>query len=272
MTPKNSIRFEKYLSTYQFYSNSISFRIISSKAFEKFKNVQNFQLNQLANGRFYFSSTRREILLLKYDMWSRCLAEIENYFIEMSGNEVNNIVGSEDLNFILSLANKTTDVYKEIMLNKNIDYFDIEFTKIWLEIHESVYLYMLEMLKGIEGYSYEMAFTLIVDLLIKCMQYTLIEIYELDSIICKRNKDCKTCEESDDCETSDFVIICELSESYFHMFGESLAANRLNVYKKYFDIDSIFIKNYTDENIPKELINDLEKTNINIDYKKTLIK
>lgn len=271
--PQDSIRFNNFLDSYNFYSNSINFRIQSSKAIEKFKNVQSFQLNQLANGKYYFSQTRREILLLKYDMWSRWMIEIENLFIELSGNEVSNVVVRDDVNTILSLADKTVHKYNSIMLDEHQENFDNHFTKIWLELHDIIYKYMVDMIKGTEGYTYDVAFTLIVDILVQVMQHTLLEIYELDSFIFRRENNHSDCTDSncDSTDLSDFVIIGDLSEKCLHLFNESLVRHRIEIYKKYFNVTKIYIKNCTDDDIHKDVLEDLEKSGVEIDFKKSLL-
>jgi hypothetical protein len=112
--------------------------------------VQSFQLSQLIKGKFFFTKDRREILLQKYDLWSRFLYEVENFCIERSGDE-NKLTTVDDVNLVLVLAEKTSELYKRLML---VDYnhrFENVFLKIWLEIHETPYRYLIQEIKLLAG-------------------------------------------------------------------------------------------------------------------------
>jgi len=264
MTHPIDNRYNKFLSTYDFYTNSIDFRIHSSSALEKWKNVQAFQLNQLVNGRFFFAADRREVILLKYDLWSRWLYEIENLCIELT--EDDRQVNSDDIDTIIDLADKTTEIYKNIIRNEFSTYFDTKFTSMWLEQHEHVYNYMVKKIKSLNGCSFVFTFTSIVDILCDVMQYTLVEIYELDNVILKMNVD----PTDNDCVP--FVVISNLSERVFQEYDICLVCERIKVLKKYFEFDTVYLKNYTDEDISLGLINCIENTGVSIDYRKSITK
>lgn len=276
--PTSSYRYKTFLSTYKFHNNSINFRILSSKALEKFKNVQSFQLNQLKNGKFYFSRDRREILLLKYDMWSRWIIEIENLCIEMIGNEEVGEIKSKDIELITLLAKKTEDKYKTVILKENKEKFDQEFTKIWLEVHNSAFLYMLDEINMLKGLTYTEMFIKLVDILIEIMQYTLIELHELDSIFCKLKSDCNTCNHRFLCprnKTDDlgiFIVITPFTKKCFDNSKLCLVSERIKTYQKYFEFNEIYFKNYTDEKLSISLIENIEKFNIKIDYMRSLFQ
>jgi len=254
---KASKRYQSFLNNYEFYPNSIQFRINSSKSLEKFKNVQSFQLNQVLNGKYHFNQDRREILLLKYDMWSRWLVEIENLMIELSGNHLEFTLKEKDIEMIISLAVKTSDTYKDVINNKHKENFDQEFSKLWMEIHELSFTYMIEEIKLLTLSSYGTAFTKIVDILTEVMQNTLYEIYELDSIISNNSN-------------SIFLIVTNMSYKCFDSIGVCSIENRINIYKKYFKFDEIYFKNYTDHKLRPNIIDGLEKDGIEINYKKSI--
>jgi hypothetical protein len=271
-------RYKKFLENYEFYPNSVHFRIYSSKALEKFKNVQSFQLNQISNGKYYFSHDRREILLLKYDMWSRWLYEVENLMIELSGNHPEFIIDKKDIELIISLAEKTSETYKNVILHKHSESFDQIFTNIWLKIHESPFRYMVEKIKDLIGYNFETTFIKIVDILVEVMQYTLYEIYELDSVICKFTKKCSECNEEDGCKKIKdkdeciFLIITEMAYKSHDKIKICLITERLKYYKEHFNIDEVYFKNYTDGKIKSRLIDEIERENIKINFRKSLIE
>ena len=275
-------RYNNYLGTYYFNSNCIEFRIQSAKAIEKFMNVQAFQLNQLVNGKFYFAQDRREILLLKYDMWFRWLIEIENFFIELCGSKSNQekTTSKKDLEFIIKLADKTSKSYHNVILNVAPERFEEQFVKIWLKIHSFSYNYMIEELKDLEHLSFAKAFNIIVDILVYVMQYTLIEIYELDSLFCQKISECEFCEHGELCPKNKrdehdqipFLIIGPISKNCIKNSFKCLPIKRLIIYKEYFDIKEIYFKNYTDEPISNDIVKMINSTGVEINFKKSIVK
>lgn len=277
---QTSKRYQKFLDSYEFYANSVNFRIHSSKALEKFKNVQSFQLNQLANGKYHFAQDRREVLLLKYDMWSRWLYEIENLMIELSGNHLEHIINSKDIDMIIMLALKTSKSYKTVIHDKHTAFFDTKFVNIWEEMHELAFEHMLESIKLLNGLSFDIVFTRIVDILVEVMQYTLTEIYELDSVFCKLVIKCDNCPEEAVCpknkredseENTIFVIVGSLAYKCLSTTGKCIISERIKIYKKYFDFNEIYFKNYTDEPLHQHLIELIEDSDININFKKSIV-
>lgn len=262
-------RLETFLENYAFFSNNIGFRIKSSKALEKWKNIQSFQLNQIANGKYHFHPQKREILLLKYDLWTRWITEIENLMIEMSENSPENVITEEQICGIIKLADKTTSVYKDIILDKHKDRFHNLFSKAWLETHELVYDIMLTEVRGLAGFRFDISFTALVDILSSVMQYTLLELHELNDLFCYYNKDSveenkgKTFEEIN----TPFMIITKMDELSYNLTGKYLVVERFKIYKKRFGITSTFFKNYSGQQIPKEIFEQIEETGTNIKYK-----
>lgn len=252
-------RYARYLSNYEFYSNSIQFRVISSKQLEKFKNVQAFQLNQVINGSYKFDETTREVVLLKYDMWSRWLYEIENLFIELNGDRTNTfkVINDKHINYIVSLIDKTSDFFMDIVKNKHPDNFNQDFINIWLEMHQIAHDYLTDSIYDLLGINFNRAFGMIVDKIISVLQYSLVEIYELDNV--SKNLDA-------------FLIIEDLSMSLKRSTDKCLLLERALIYKKHFDINTFYIKNYTDEHFPISMAKKLEDHGINIDYKKSLTR
>ena len=124
-------RLDNFLDNYQFYPNSVEFRIKSSKALERFKNVQSFQLNEIKNGRYKFSKTRRELLLLKFDLLTKVLYESENLCIQFYGEQyASNIV----VESVVSLVSKASYLYNKIIKEDHPDSFDPIFSGIWIEM------------------------------------------------------------------------------------------------------------------------------------------
>lgn len=248
-------RFNDYLGSYQFFPNSIEFRIASSKAMEKWKNVQSFQMNQLINGKFFFAQDRREILLLKYDMWSRWLVEVENLFIEL--HESSNSVKQKDIDLVIKLANKTAKRYIKIIKEDHSHHFEENFANMWLEVHETAYSYLVEKVRSLHG-PYEMVFTIIVNILCEIMQYTLTELHELNEMFKHPS--------SDDI----FLVVTPFCVDYMKDTGQCLIKSRLEIYKKYFDFSKVWFKNYINDPLPASIIMNVENLGLEIDYKKCL--
>lgn len=255
--PKQEQRYSEYLASYHFYPNSIEFRIVSSKAMEKFKNVQSFQLNQLVNGNFYFPQDRREILLLKYDMWSRWLVEVENFFIEQ--HEVSDTVRAKDIDIILALAEKTAEKYEAIITTEHQGHFNKEFSVMWIESHGTAFEFLVDEIKGLNG-TYEKVFTQIVDLICEALQYTLTEIHELNEIFKHPESD------------SIFLVATDFCKRYHKNKKSCLIAHRAAIYKKHFPFTKVWFKNFTDEKLPEGLIESVESIGVDVDYKRCIFK
>lgn len=262
-------RCASYLDAYNFYPNSIAFRICSSRALERWKNVQSFQLGQLVNGKYFFSKDRREILLLKYDLWSRWLYEIENLCIASASMGIQTAT-QDHVDTMIALSEKTTSTYKHLMTNQEKANFDEQFVKIWLEVHELPYKYLIEEITESVGLDFETLFTKLTTALVAVMQHTLIEIHELDMLLCK-NDDCLTSISATLSNEPHFVIITGFVYQVFASLGQCLICNRLRVYRKYTDLNSVYIKNYTDRPIRPKLIENIENLGITIDFRKSLI-
>lgn len=251
-------RYEKYLETYHMYSNCIQFRIQSSKTIEKWKNIQAFQLNQIANGKFYFEKDRKEILLLTYELWTRFIFEVENYLIETM-NEKNkdytSNVEPNELNTIIKLAEKTCEVYEDVILNRFPHYFDEKFSKIWLEAHGCSNQMLFAQMMTLVNTNFGAFFTRLVECLSKLLHYTLIEIHELNSFF-KSTKD-----------EPPFMIATPIDEAA-KLFGfENLLISRFNIYMKHFNIQQVYFKNYAEKRIPREVFDHVEATGVDIRYK-----
>ena len=254
----NTERNANFLKNYIFFPNNVQFRIVSSYKLAKWKETQSFNLNQLVNGRFYFPEKIREILLLRYDIATRWLNEVENYFIERYKEK--KFITEDELHYIVSLDIKANNKFKSI-INENPKYFDKEFVKIWEELHNLTSNFFYELIMSVKGI-YEHAFEQIVDHLCETMNYTLIEIYELNEIFKKLDKT------KDLNET--FIVHTDFCNKFFERKRYCMQKERLLIYKKYFTFDTIWIKNYTNEPIYAELLKTIQSFNLKINYEKCL--
>ena len=270
-------RYETFLSNYEFYPNNIQFRIQSSLAIEKYKNVQRYQLNQLANGKHKFGQETREVLLLKYDMWSRWLMEIENLSIEIMSKRATDKVEVKDLTSFIDLSDKTSAVYTKIITSKHAEYFNQTMSGMWLTMHEQAYSYMIAEIKKLAGYSFSMAFARMTDLLIEVLQYALVELYEIDVNFCKHST-CSLCDKSEDevCPAVEssaptVLVFSDICEKVNHSLGVKLVMERAKIYKDYFNIQNVYFKNYTDREIPSACVREIEEMGIVVDYKYSML-
>lgn len=265
-------RIDSFLSQYNFYPNSIDLRIATSKAIELWKSTQAFQLNQISNGKFHFQPNKKEILLLKYDLWSRCVYEVENYMIEISNNNVDDVLTACHIDTIIDLADKTTSIYKDIVLNKHADRFDPAFTSVWLDSHEVIYNIMKIQIQGLLGFSFILAFSGFIEIVSRVMQYTLIELHELNELFCFFKNNCPEPESDKNKffqqdENIPFMIVTPSDEIAFNITGKYLVEERFKIYKRVFNIEKMYFKNYSDKRIPHKIFEIIENEGTQIEYK-----
>jgi len=268
--PHNTARYQKFLSTYDFHANSIDFRICSSSALEKWKNIQSFQLNQLVNGKFFFPQDRRELLLLTYDLWSRWLYEVENLCIEISTDSKFKKVDERDVALVKTLAEKTIAAYRDVItLNKSR--FNQEFAEIWLRQHVRVERYILHAISNTTGYTVAQLFVGIVDELCEVMQYTLAEIHELNMLFnsFKVESYTKNVKHTGPGQMP-FLIVTNLSKKVYDSTGDCLVAERLKIYQEYFEINTVYIKNYMDSPVNEYIIQCIEEVGVTVDFRRSV--
>ena len=267
-----------FLAGYKFFPNNIEFRITSSRALEKWKNVQAFQLDQLLNGRFFFPKDRKEILLLKYEICTRWLTEVESLCVELSGVRRNST--EEDINVILGLSEVASGKFRELVMDKGFCHFEQQFSTIWMDVHKSIDQYNIKLIRGLEGKRFSILFSELVDLTCSVMQHMLTEIHELDAVFCNQVIECRTCPSLDTCpyfkqdggkNEVPFIVISKFTEEAFLKYGECLVTQRLMVYQRHFDFANIYIKNYTDYFVSSELIHRIEGLGYEIDFRRSLM-
>ena len=177
-------RLDNFLEGYIFYPNSVDFRIVSSKALEKFKNIQAFQLNEIRNGKYRFGKSRRELLLLKFDLITKVLHEAENLCIQCYHD--NNLVTDYIINAVSEMIYKAKILYSEIVLEKHPDSFDLVFSKIWIQIIDTVESVITEKLQEMRGAALETFFGTLVDIISGSLQNSTFELFELDVQLAKQ--------------------------------------------------------------------------------------
>lgn len=222
-------------------ANNIVLRELSSMCIAKYKESQAFALSELiSNPTHEFSTTAREILLVKYDIWFRWLVEVEDVVRRRGPDD--DIPG-----IIMRISDDLEQEYINILSN-NEDIFDKEFVTIWLEAHKYMYNYLRAKISSLTTEDLPKFMIDVTDVLIQVMDNTLFELHEIDSLMLGKAL---------------FVSFDDICVDYREtMQNDScLIAERLRVYNRYFSIptDEIIIKDYSKENL---MIQDLAQARV----------
>ena len=297
-------RLDDFLDNYQFYSNSVEFRITSSKALERFKNVQSFQLNEIKNGRYKFGKSRRELLLLKFDLLTKVLYESENLCIQFYDTQyASNLV----VESVVSLVSKASYLYNKIIKEDHPEAFDPIFSGIWIEMFSINEHLLKKQILSLEGAEFSVFFNSLVDTVSALLQNSTFELFELDVLLMKQRKLYRNhpkCNNFDNCDNCD-VIRCDIDSDIIDIIKNNMEITRgsrqlnyddtkclmlvmsnyinsdtensrfylkskMQIFLKYFEIESIYFKNLSDGPIKANVIEEIEKYSIHIDYKGSL--
>lgn len=269
----------KFLENYEFSPNSIDFRIVSSKALEKFKNVQSFQLNEIRNGRYKFGSSRRELLLLKFDLLTRVLAETEKVCIQ----NYHNSEGTTELivSYTLEMLHKSRKLYNKI-ITSHPELFDPVFADIWTSMLDKKENLLIGGLISLIGEPLESFFSSLVDIISLFIQNGTFELYELDVELAKREYTDKSYKEKiltpQDIETTNFnihkskdmmLVISNLTNTTnTHIL--SYVKDKLEIYINKFGISHVYFRNLSDHRVSVGIIELVESLGLVIDYKKSI--
>lgn len=295
-------RLDDFLDNYQFYSNSVEFRIKSSKALERFKNVQSFQLNEIKNGRYKFGKSRRELLLLKFDLLTKVLYESENLCIQFyDAQYASNVV----VESVVSLVSKASYLYNKIIKEDHPEAFDPIFSGIWIEMFSINEHLLKKRILSLEGAEFSVFFDNLVDTVSALLQNSTFELFELDVLLMKQRKlynhpNCKhpKCDNFDNCgvishdtdpdiiknnmeitrgsrqlDCDDTKCLMLVMSNYINSDTENsrfYLKSKMDIFLKYFEIECIYFKNLSDGPIKASVINEIEKYGIHIDYKGSL--
>jgi len=213
-----------YFHPRPFVGNNIEYRMGSSAALARFKETQSFILGQLALNPFHkFSSSAKEILLLKFDLWFDLLCEIEQYILIVQDN-----VSFEEI-WEMSEARQryAVDTLREAQE------IDQQYFTYYLELTGLLKDYHKNLLTTILGSDLNPAslFGSIVDLSVGALSHILYVVQELDVMMYSNktpviNLDALSCE-------------VEFSGDYF-----CPAITRIETYLKIRKFDGIVIKDY----------------------------
>jgi len=212
----------------KFMPNNINFRMYGAKARALYSNSQSFALSQLQSNKAHnFSQTAIEILLLKYDMWFKWLIECESILRKEQSYDR---VIREELIFC------SNTIHKEYagMIEDNMEYFDYEFTDVWIKCHKSLYDLLIESVLSYEATSITDLIIHISNTLIKVMDATLYELQEVDSIIYTQE--------------DVFISVSDVCFEFIRVFpNRCMLSERLEVFKTIRgEFDMVDVKLYTE--------------------------
>ena len=239
------------MSKVTFIPNNIKLREISSLCIAKYKNTQSLALSQLtANGTHVFSTTAKEILLLKYDVWFQWILVVEDMLRRKSKDES-----------IADAVMHASDEYAEEYVNiirGNTDLFDPKYSELWLRSHSFMYSYLRSKILGITSLSDIDFMVKVTDMLIQVMENTLFELHEIDALF------------RDDYEVH--ISFDDLCLDYGSVSNEScLMSEKLSIYSEVKDVSNIIVKDYSygsklinDKDISKKVSDKLKSHGYNI--------
>lgn len=212
----------------KYIPNNINFRMYSAKAKERYTNSQAFALGQLQSTQTHeFSSTAREILLLKYDKWFKWLIDCEQTLRETKRFD------RELREELVYESNRVQREYVEV-IKTNPEYFDESFSELWLKTHKSLYDMLKQAIVDYEATSITDLIIYISDVLVKVMDATLYELHEVDNIVYSTNPV--------------FISITDVCFTFLAVLPDRcMLVERLEVYKEARgDFDTIILKQYTE--------------------------
>ena len=266
--------------------NNLPFRIESSRILANFKLSQSFVLLELTKTTTHrFSTTAKELMLAKYDVWFLFLVELERIVVMTATpentkrifdyilNKYNEFLREDEITFINFLKTRETPLPHDIkklvkilalakqriyvnLIKKN-EVFDQQFVDVWFKVHK----YLLEsILDKIMETKYDQInyFREIGEHLANVMHHTLYEVYEIDLVFDK---------------TVPYIVLnCDnVVKNIYDALNINIIAKRLEIYlqeikKLNYKIDSVHLKLYdqSDLDLLKETENLVAKHNLKL--------
>ena len=222
----------KYFHPRPFVGNNIEYRIGSSAAMSRFKESQAFILGQLAFNPFHvFSTSAKEILLFKFDIWFDLLCEIEQYIL----------IEQENIKFkdVWKMSEERQMYAFETLLGSDI--VDTVYFKRYLELTSLLKDFHQELLEEIIATDLNPAsiFGAIVDLAVRALNHILYVVQELDVVMYSNKTPMINLD----------VLSCEIS---YPLSSGNLcpAIERLNIYQDIREFNEIIIKDYVEMDTP----------------------
>ena len=160
----------------KYIRNNVEYRVVSSQVHSVFKMEQSKILSELVinKAQHRFSTTAKEIMLLKYNVWSDFLLDLEQFLITNWGSDTL----PDDIKSMMDDRDKCYTTTIEDPHNG----FDQEFVSIWEEVHGLLFHYLRNSIVHKYG-SKARTFKIIADTISSIMAHTLYEVYEIDVLL-----------------------------------------------------------------------------------------
>lgn len=228
-----------------FVLNNIRFRSVSSKSLEKYYNSKSHILDQLINDKNQFSQVAREILLLFFNSYSDWASRVEYLLLNRS------TVEDADVQIIFQRFGEIVESNKQIF-SIHGDVFLPAFMNVWGKVHRHIPLNFKRKVRQTKGLSQLEAYPLIIDALVRALESTLFELYEIDCLLGSnlvRKKVTSNASNVDRLVT--YVDNDDLM--YFRDKGVFVIKERINLYLSTLILPDIIlpvvVKNYSDDEV-----------------------
>ena len=257
---------QKYWHPRKRIANNLLYRIASSSAISRFKMSQTATLKELyKNPDIEFSDDAKEILILKYDVWSQFVYTLEQFLLVERGASADAII-----EFCNSIVSEIEEYYNDTLMNDDKVGLNIRYIQLWTKIHHNLKELLFEDIKtDIKNIVLEAStdmvnahvFDHIITHLADILHYTLYEVFALDLLFYHDNSPLRFIYDK---VAYDYVLktghslIAQMIEMMYVNEPE-LMKNKYNVYIKVFSPEVYYI-------CKKELEEVSKKYSLNIVY------
>lgn len=231
--------------------NNIRFRIVSSSVISQFKQDQAFDFNELINNYdvYSFSSEARETLLLNYELWFKFICRLEKMIIRTmhSNDSLEGIVPSID-----ALVRDVVTEMDEVV-NTNPTVFGANnFPSRTIALAFKPFTDNIsEVVKRCKDDTMYLAFPKIVNAISGGLHNLLCILHEIEAL--------RTPEVSDD-----FLSLTDTAFEVSKNLNVCPILERAISYRDYFGIKSFYIKNYTHQEVPNDLVERLKSNGFEV--------
>jgi len=236
---------------HDFKPNNIGFRIISAKILERYKNTQSFILNEMENGKYKFTGTSKEIVLLYADSAYRWLERLEysiishKYTVDINQERIDEMTSSLVAcnEYVTSIIREHPKVFK-----------DKAIAEAWIALYttkETQIRMMDEVPRVINGLKDKVAtvvFTKIGELFADALDEVRLTLYEIDSMATSNGEKAPLCVSDWDIDRINDALPRIKFKAKYYMEHFNVKAFRL----KDFTLSSSFFRQYS-RIISKEL-------------------
>lgn len=225
--------------------NNIRFRSVSSKALQGYYDSKSFILNELIDERKQFSQVAREVLLLFFNSYSDWASKVEYLLLNR------NVLDDSDIQIIFQRFGEVVESNKHIF-RVHSDVFTADFMRVWGKVHYHIPQNFKRKVRRVSGKSQLEAYPLIIDALVKALQSTLFELYEVDCLLGSNLVEKRVTTNASNTDNL-ITYIDEGDLAYYRNTGVFIIKERLSYYLDEVILPGIqvpiVVKNYTEEKI-----------------------